>query len=220
MAKPTKHTDLNKPWADTRGKRSRPSKSERRFFLIICEGIETEKNYFEAMRSDLPKGILKIRVVHSKRPTMGLVVRAEAELRRIQRTQTVDHVWLVFDRDSFNANEFNGAVRASRDNGYHAAWSNECFELWFLLHFEAVNSRRSRGELKVQLSRQLKKHFGKTYEKNDAEMYQNLKNLRTVALDRAKKLCDYHPSNRAPSDANPCTYVHELVGELLEMTKS
>ena len=47
-----------------------------------------------------------------------------------------------YDKDSFPPEDFNGveqrARQLSRENSdlqYHAAWSNECIEFWFLLQF-------------------------------------------------------------------------------------
>ena len=35
-------------------------KSKRRFYLIVCEGEKTEPNYFESLKSSLPKGVLEL----------------------------------------------------------------------------------------------------------------------------------------------------------------
>ena len=54
-------------------------------------------------------------------------------------------VWCVYDKDSFPAEHFNGVgERANSLNKikpelqYHAAWSNECIEFWFLLHLRII----------------------------------------------------------------------------------
>ena len=56
------------------------------------------------------------------------------------------NVWCVFDRDknideaqNERSNiEFDEAIALARRRGIKVAWSNDAFELWVLLHFEAV----------------------------------------------------------------------------------
>ena len=46
-----------------------------------------------------------------------------------------DSIWCVFDRDD-NSNEvLLRAKQSAQKEGYHLAYSNPSFELWFLLHF-------------------------------------------------------------------------------------
>ena len=49
-------------------------------------------------------------------------------------------VFVVFDKDDFTPNAFNKAIEKCENNGYIALWSNECIELWFLLHFNYLSS--------------------------------------------------------------------------------
>jgi hypothetical protein len=41
-------------------KRKTEFKSKRKFYLIVCEGEKTEPNYFESLKSSLPKGVLEL----------------------------------------------------------------------------------------------------------------------------------------------------------------
>jgi hypothetical protein len=40
-------------------KRCKGTNPERRYFLIVCEGTKTEPNYFEAIKKELPRGVLE-----------------------------------------------------------------------------------------------------------------------------------------------------------------
>jgi hypothetical protein len=51
------------------------------------------------------------------------------------------------------------------------------------------------------------------YEKNDATIYDEIKNKQEIAITNAKKLLDIN-KGKNPFDSNPSTTVHELV-ELL-----
>ena len=62
-------------------------------------------------------------------------------------------IWCVYDKDSFPAKDFNGVVHRAEqlnqinpDIQYHAAWSNECIEFWFMLHFAYYVSNNHRTE--------------------------------------------------------------------------
>lgn len=50
------------------------------------------------------------------------------------------NVWVVFDKDDFTDDQFNGAIIQAENNEHKVAWSNESIELWFLLHFEYLQS--------------------------------------------------------------------------------
>ena len=50
------------------------------------------------------------------------------------------HVWIVYDTDDFPADRINKTNEScinlsTEETQYHAIWSNQCIELWFLLHF-------------------------------------------------------------------------------------
>jgi len=59
----------------------------------------------------------------------------------------------------------------------------------------------------------LKKEKKMEYEKNDATIYDEIKNKQEIAITNAKKLLDIN-KGKNPFDSNPSTTVHELV-ELL-----
>jgi hypothetical protein len=62
--------------------------------------------------------------------------------------RTIDRLWVVFDRDSFSPNDFNNAVHRCQNVKpvIGCAWSNEAFELWYLLHFHYYNNGMSRKD--------------------------------------------------------------------------
>lgn len=121
----------------------------------------------------------------------------------------------MLDRDSFPADHFDNAIAKAEANGINAAWSNEAFELWFLLHFEDRKTAMIRTEYQAKLSACL----GVRYEKNDPATFERLTNCgdRNKANERAGRLkADHGASKTPPSGSNPCTTVHELVMALEE----
>ena len=96
----------------------------------------------------------------------------------------------------------------------HFVIEPECFELWYILHFEYLTSGISRKQYCERLNRLI----GKKYEKRDQEMYDLLLDKQNTALRNAKKLLEnYNP--RTPANNNPSTTVHLLVQELNKYIK-
>ena len=213
MGKPLKLSDRNKPWAKDTGKRKPGNRPQRTYFLIVCEGKKTEPLYFEALKQDLPRGVLEVVIKGEGCNTLTLLDRAleHKEALITDQARVVDQVWIVFDRDDFRPSDFDNAIAKANSEKVHAAWSNECFELWYVLHFEDRKSALPRQDCEGLLTRFL----GVPYQKNDPQMYERLKDKIDVALQRAAKLANEHKaSKRPPHQANPCTQVHELIAAL------
>jgi RloB-like protein len=65
-----------------------------------------------------------------------------------------DQVWCVFDRDegAWTAQNFNNALQNAKTYGFHVAYSNECFEIWYILHFEFLNTGLPRSDYEDKLT--------------------------------------------------------------------
>ena len=177
-------------------------REQREKFLIVCEGEKTEPNYFESFR--VPKDVVK--VVGLGANTLSLVKKAI----ELQNQDDYDQVWCVFDRDSFPAQNFNNARSLARERGISVAYSNEAFELWYLLHFYYYDTGISRDLYKGKLT----KCLGCKYEKNDPDMYETLEDKQKDAIRNAEKLLQSYGPQHNPEKDNPCTAVHQLVQEL------
>jgi len=125
----------------------------------------------------------------------------------------------VFDRDSFPEEHFNNAIFKGQANGVQCAWTNEAFELWYLLHFQFFHNGMSRDHYAESLEREQSKIMGEpyTYQKNSLEMFTLLKQYGSVeqAISRAKRLEDVFAGQTDYANHNPCTKVHELIEKLL-----
>lgn len=179
----------------------------RKTFLIVCEGKKTEPNYFNGFKVSTST----VKVFGAGDNTDHLVEEVENIIRVIEKNDDIkfDEIWCVFDRDSFPPQNFNRAIRLANNKGYKVAYTNEAFELWYLLHYHYIDSGLNRDQYKGKLSRDL----GKIYEKNDPEMYSLLIDKQCFAIENAKKLLAGYP-NHNPETDNPSTTVHLLVEEL------
>jgi hypothetical protein len=217
MGQPVKLSDRNKEWFVRRQRckdRLLNVREEREYFLIVCEGIQTEPNYFEAFRKQLPRETVDIVIEGEGMNTLSLVERAEALCQKRSKTDVhFDQVWVVFDRDSFEPDDFDNAINKAESKKMFCAWSNEAFELWYVLHFEYRVTAMPRTEYREKL----KELLGEIYAKNDPGMYYKLQRLgnQQQAIKWAKELEDDRQTRQTPpSRANPCTIVYRLVEAL------
>lgn len=196
-----------------RSSRSRRSNiiEVRQRFLIVCEGEKTEPLYFQSFKA--PGRILTVEGTGHN--TLSLVDEAirlreekQAELKKQDR-ELFDQCWCVFDRDSFPAGNFNSAIVKARANGFQVAYSNVCFELWYLLHFAFQDAATTRESYSDKLS----SHLGARYEKNSRTMYDTLLSRQQDAIHNAKTLLASHPTPN-PEENDPSTTVFALVEEL------
>lgn len=178
----------------------------RQRFLIVCGGQRTEVNYFEGFR--MPTVRLRIHAI-ARSPVEvveGTLRRLRAERRR---GEEYDQVWCVFDRDEFPGDDFDSAIALARRQGIEVAYSNEAFELWYLLHFGYTDAELGRAETISRLER----HLGHPYEKNSEAMYAELESRMDTAVGNAIRLLARW-SVPDPANDNPSTTVHLLVTEL------
>ena len=174
-------------------------------FLIICEGAKAEPLYFEGFR--VPGLVLKIK--GTGRNTLSLVGEAE-HLRQAAEPEVYDQCWCVFDRDSFPAEDFNSAIAKAKTLGFQVAYTNEAFELCYLLHFDDHRNALSRKQYGTMLAERL----GHAYEKNGESLYRELEARQAQAIERADRLLSEYAAEHNPQMDNPCTTVHLLVQEL------
>ncbi len=193
------------PWerSSNRHQRKVDTRNIRERFLIVCEGAKTEPNYFKSFRVN--RTIFEVDIQGFGYNTLSLVEKAI----ELKAGENYDQVWCVFDRDSFPAGIFNAAFEKARHEGIKIAYSNEVFELWYLLHFQFYDSVIKRKEYWKMLSKEL----GHKYEKNSEIIYDELLSRQVDAIRNAKRLyASYSPCN--PERDNPSTTVFELVEAL------
>ena len=136
------------------------------------------------------------------------------EAQRLRHKDDYDQVWCVFDRDDWPIDKFNGAISKARQKGIKVAYTNEAFELWYLLHFNYHDTGIGREEYKSRLTSNL----GKAYFKNDPTIYDELKSKINTAIRNAERLLTQCDLSKPGAD-NPSTTVHLLVKELLRFAR-
>jgi hypothetical protein len=235
---------MQKPW-DIKTEDKRDSDS-RYCFYIFCEDRNTEPNYFQLFETKNIK-IIPLEEQKSGYQNINNAITYCKENKLIIHNKNQD-IWCVFDRDaninqSLNAQidtEFEESVGLANNKGINVAWSNDVFELWFLLHFIDIDvndikySHRTFIYTKLESvlkevqnpSDSLKKIISnpqfnyESFMKRSSRMINIwkpiLEDKRELAIKRARKLHLNQVSDLPISGQNPCTLVYKLVERLIE----
>lgn len=122
------------------------------------------------------KDMVLIEIEPCQAETMRVIGMAEDYVKKNEILK--GQVWCVYDKDSFPAEHFNGVEeRANSLNKitpelqYHAAWSNECIEFWFLLHFAYYTANNHRTEYISFLNAKFKELGIGKYQKNMNDIF-------------------------------------------------
>lgn len=200
-------------------------------FYIFYHGEVTEKEYFDGLIAKIPSRKSKVQLVRlqfAHGTPLQVYEKAKATLQQRQKGQTEpydDLVWLVFDKDDFDEqdNQYSKAVeKAQNPNNsprMEVAYSNECFELWLLLHFEDIVEPTKRGKLQGKLCQIRDEHANAEVNDRDKKFPFGLLERhgnRNLAVDRAESLFDKAKEERPdePWNVNPVTRMHLLLREL------
>lgn len=135
--------------------------------------------------------------------------------------KTYSEVWVVFDKD--DNQDFDEAIALAKKEGLNVAWSNECFELWLLLHFQDLKSAINRDNYYSKLTNYFKAkniNNGK-YDKNINNIFDITSEYVHISIKRSNALLeDYKNANIiSPTKMNPGTKVQDLVSELIRYIK-
>jgi hypothetical protein len=121
-------------------------------------------------------------------------------------------VWCVIDRDEHPLERYRGAFELARQhNEVTVVWANECFELWYLLHFCLRHTFIGRDDLRKELGKPGR--LNRPYKKADKEVFALLEKFRPKAHQHAEILAKTNPSQFQ----NPSTNVHRLVADLVAL---
>ena len=194
-------------------------------YYIFCEGEQTEPLYFAGFKrlienNPIYREMVLIEIEPCAAETMRVIGKAEKYVakNRIKRGQ----IWCVYDKDSFPDHDFNGVVRRAEQLNmenpelqYHAAWSNECIEFWFLLHFSYYTANNHRNEYISFLNQKFDTWKLGKYHKNMKNIFDILMEYGSpkLAIRYAKRIIE-EGKGKTPAEIAPGTKVYELVEEL------
>lgn len=199
-----------------------PAKVSKRRWLIVAEDSKSSLLYFKGFPIDGTR--LEVYPVGGAGDPQNVVQRA-IDLRdhALAHAAPYAEVWAIFDRDDWPLDRFQAAFSKARSKGIRAIWTNEAFELWYVLHFVPRITAMGRAEYKPWLDQSFR--LGKPYDKADPTIYSLLHGHQKEALKNADRLlAEYENSGqkeerRFPERQNPSTNVQKLVRELNEFLR-
>ncbi len=195
-------------------------------FLIICEGLNTERRYFESF--PVPsKTVLIEGGKGSKTALVNYAIKIKNEPEYAGR-----EVWCVYDFDvkpdeaKTQRQDFNRSILKAVQNGMNVAWSNDAFELWFVMHYQKVDAALSRDKLfsilkdKWMLDSFHNEAKSDSFCKGHYERHGGSESAsQALAIRRAKELHEEYNNQQNYADQTPCTTVYLLVEELNKYLK-
>ena len=212
--KPLKKSDLGKDWVKN-DRYVRRIGINPEYHLIVTEGTATEPNYFEAIKKIINEKYsdrIVLKVEGKGDNTLGLYEKARASA---EGPNDYKHVWIVYDTDDFPPDHINRTAELCKNTEceskqFHAIWSNQCIELWFLLHFGFYHSDIHRSMYWAKLTEYLTSLGEGEYSKNRKDIYGILRPYLDVAIENAREL-DEMNRGKSPSASAPGTKVYELI---------
>nr|MBP6813067.1 RloB domain-containing protein [Saprospiraceae bacterium] len=154
--------------------------------------------------------------------TVSLVNRA-AEL---MRQGDYEQVWCVFDKDDFSDEDFNKAIAIAEAQGMQAAYSNQAFEYWIILHFEDHQGGPMHRSTYADKLNSYLAHWGESYDEDSKiiteEIFALLQDMdpksglvrRDLAIRRARRILD-QLDHRSPAKGESSTIVFFIGGKYL-----
>ncbi|MDP8256109.1 MAG: RloB family protein [Candidatus Alcyoniella australis] len=184
--------------------------------MIACEGTKTEPNYLRGFQQQQkrrrPSPLFEIVPGKGRRTDPCNLVRFALDKKKESERERLpyDATWCVFDYD--NRPKIDIAIQLAESNGIKIAFSNPCFELWYLLHFDEQHAEIE-GK---QLVRKLKTYIP-GYKKSMNGLYERLLPQMSDADGRARNLQVLHISAKRPEVSNPSTTVYSLMEDLTRL---
>ena len=189
-------------------------------YVLATEGSKTEPDYFEMIQDKFGEEFFfffdfaKSRNI--RKPDPGNTLKYMKEELEKEKLKKGDEAWIIVDIDTWPKEQFDRLRKwAKKNKNHHIAFSNPCFEVWLLLHFEKKKSPGTPDKCKSQLESYLPKCDKKNM-KNKIELEHIHDAIERASL-RCKGLSAPKVSSAPPRwpGVEGVTTVHLLMEKLL-----
>lgn len=151
---------------------------------ILCEG-KSEERYFSMLKRKYRRNLIKIKCIDCGNK------KILTEAVKFRREHFSDEIYVVFDADEMNKEDIEWCEQYAKRNNLHLIFSNVCFEVWILLHYEYFISDLSKQVLFHKIADKMEIA---NYEKFKGERYDKwLYDCVNIAASNADKLRDNNP---------------------------
>ena len=201
-------------WRDRERRQGRREafRDPRSKLLIVCEGKNTEPQYFEEFAKFHRNSLVKVEIAKERGVPLTLVHIArdkkheacDQAKRQGDDNVQYDSVWCVFDVDEHP--HMPEAKAMAETHNIDVAISNPCFELWLLLHLRDCPGMQHRHDMQDMLKGHVPDYDKKIHFNLYKDGYED-------AVRRAKRLEALALSVGEPG-RNPTTNVYELTEKI------
>lgn len=212
--------------------------------LVYAEGTKTEIFYVQNIKNIVASElhvesrdveIIPVPLKKSKH-TIELVDYAIEDVKRRRiNNETIDHVWIFYDKDDFvdfddtykkiiQLNNLplehpNDSPCDENGTAWHACWSNECFEVWIYHYFENLETPLHRNEYIKKINSFLKNRgCSKEYSKNKKDLHTFLEN-NGGSIDNAIKWMK-NKDNNGDIKPNPSSGIYQFAEYVFKYIKN
>lgn len=184
------------------------TKQPRKHILIICEGQNTEVDYFKQFRI----ANVTVTPIGIGMSTTKLIKEVEKKRMETEKRKKIkfDETWVVFDKDENT--DFEEAIRLAKSKNYKVAYSNQAFEYWFVLHFQDhQGGAMPRSTYAKTINEQLQK-YGVYYDAKSKhisdDMFEIMLASLQMAYDRACRLYELKKKQNQETQESVTTVQH------------
>lgn len=184
------------------------------YYFIVTDAVETEPNYFNGLKENLPdkvKNRLVIKVKSSKTYDMINMI-----LDEISKSPIVYEPWIVFDKDQVK--EFDHIIMKAEKYGVNVGWSNPCIEIFFLSYFDKNPNVLDQKDCINKFCIEYKKIIGKEYKKNNKNIYEELSKkgdeLKAIRAHEIKHISFISNYEKKPSKMTGLSTLYKLLKEI------
>ncbi len=201
-------------------KRKKPNRNPKQKFILFSEGANTERVYFEALERHYTNALFEINFIGPAGTPITIADKVKVQMKTLKEERIAnsfaekDTVWGIFDEDNHDN------VRESIDKciaaGAKVAYSNPCFEVWLILHYEDFDKSDDRH--------QVQKHYGTLdpyYKRNGSKIpnYEVLIPKIEEAEERAVRQ-EMRRESEGAEGGRPSTTVYSLTKAIRKAAKN
>ena len=192
--------------------RKAPVRKPATIIIVVTEGEKTEPQYLQMFKRihvqpHVRRSVFDLKVISGVGVPKTVVDRAIQEREDLQGPlDREDSVWAMFDQDNHPGLE--EAKRKARHEGVHLAFSNPCFEIWGIYHYEDCQRHIERDKCQKKLEELCSiynRRSGKNFANEDI-----IRNKYRDAIKRAENSLNSRKKEGNP-ERGPSTSVHYLI---------
>ncbi|MDU6550446.1 MAG: RloB family protein [Streptococcus mitis] len=165
-------------------------KKLRKSIYVFTEGY-TERNYFSILNKKYNRtATVKVSIHPTSKQGRCLLNHALGKISTLSNTEkrNLGGVYIIFDKDSLENDEIEGVLKDAKANNIDIGFSNSCFEVWLLAHFEKPNESHTKDRLYKKLEEYLDCEQYERNHKNDKELLTQLEDLVSIAMEKTSSM--------------------------------